>query len=275
MCEVQRSLEDLEQQLRIEETHVLTLSHEIRDLTSLLDRLEGEKREADKQAMTSGHMLQQLDVEMQRSGERLETARLELQRLGIERGEIETTIQDRKSNLATAEDRRIALEQQIVFTQDRLNGLRTARDAASQSTSLKVAKAAALEERHRSATAGLQRIESLVAEMRERVHALQSQIESAAAEKLQRQVENQQLGEQVVAFETERNAGEAREGLLQFESEQVRARLLEIDETLRNSRQLLDQARDRRGELSASAAKLQSDLQYMSESCLNELGVER
>jgi chromosome segregation protein len=44
---------------------------------------------------------------------------------------------------------------------------------------------------------------------------------------------------------------------------------------LRNSRLLLDQARDRRGELSAAAAKLQSDAQYMSETCLNELGVER
>ncbi|HEX3319578.1 MAG TPA: chromosome segregation protein SMC [Terriglobales bacterium] len=272
--EVQRSLEDLEQQLRLEETHVLTLNHEIRDLTSLLDRLEAEKREADKQAMTSGHMLQQLDMEMQRSGQRLETARLELQRLSVERTEIETTIQDRKSNLVAAEDRRMALEQQIVLTQDRLSALRSARDTASQTTSQKIARAAALEERHRSASSGLQRIESLVAEMRERVHVLQSQIESSASEKLQREVENQQLGEQVGSLENERNAGEAREGLLQFESDQVRARLLEIDETLRNSRQLLDQARDRRGELSASAAKLQSDLQYMSESCLNELGVE-
>jgi chromosome segregation protein len=37
---------------------------------------------------------------------------------------------------------------------------------------------------------------------------------------------------------------------------------------------LLDQARDRRGELSAAAAKLQSDAQHMSETCLNELGIE-
>ena len=56
-----------------------------------------------------------------------------------------------------------------------------------------------------------------------------------------------------------RNAAQTREGLLQFETEQVRARLTEIDELLRSSRLLLDQARDRRGELSATAAKLQSD----------------
>ena len=84
-----------------------------------------------------------------------------------------------------------------------------------------------------------------------------------------------QLAEQLVQFEAERNAGEAREGLLQLESEQVRARLAEIEELLRSLRQQLDLARDRRGELSAAAAKLQSDLQHLAETCLNELGMER
>jgi chromosome segregation protein len=78
-----------------------------------------------------------------------------------------------------------------------------------------------------------------------------------------------------VQFEAERNAGEAREGLLQLESEQVRARLAEIEELLRCTRQQLDLARDRRGELSATTAKLQSDLQHLADTCLNELGMER
>jgi chromosome segregation protein len=111
--------------------------------------------------------------------------------------------------------------------------------------------------------------------MGERVQALASQIESAAAEKLQREAENEQLTQHASDLEAERNAAQAREGLLQFETEQLRARLAEIDELLRESRLLLDQARDRRGELSATAAKLQSDAQYMSETCLNELGIER
>jgi len=134
---------------------------------------------------------------------------------------------------------------------------------------------ATLEERHRSATTLLQRIQTLVAEMRERAGTLQAQMESASTEIAQRQNENMQLAEQFVQFEAERNAGEAREGLLQLESEQVRARLVEIDELLRSTRQQLDLARDRRGELSATAAKLQSDLQHLADTCLNELGMER
>jgi len=55
----------------------------------------------------------------------------------------------------------------------------------------------------------------------------------------------------------------------------VRGRIAEIDELLKNTRQQLDLARDRRGELQATAAKLQSDLQHLADTCLNELGIER
>jgi chromosome segregation protein len=110
--------------------------------------------------------------------------------------------------------------------------------------------------------------------MEDRINALASQIEGAAAEKIQRETENEQLAQSITDLDAERNAAQTREGLLQFETEQLRARLAEIEELLRNSRLLLDQARDRRGELCAAAAKLQSDAQYMSETCLNELGVE-
>jgi chromosome segregation protein len=152
--------------------------------------------------------------------------------------------------------------------------VRQRREDAAQASSQRAARVAALEERHRSATAVLGRIESLFAEMGERLHALASQIESAAAEKLQREAENIQLLQQLEDFAAERNAGQAREGLLQFEKDQLRARLSEIDELLRNARQLLDQARDRRGELQAAAAKLQADAMHMADTCLNELGIE-
>src|SRR5438132_14243936 len=111
--------------------------------------------------------------------------------------------------------------------------------------------------------------------MAERQQGLRAQFEASLIEKQQREAENQQLAGRAVALEAERNAADVRESLLQFETEQVRARLVEIEEALRNARQLLDQARDRRGEISAAAAKLQSDVQYMSETCLYELGVQR
>jgi chromosome segregation protein len=273
--DVLRVLEELERALREKEMLALTLGREIKEHTSLLDRLEEEKREAEKQAMTSGHLLKQLESEMTRVRERLAISESELQRLAAERQEQEGLIASRQAELTTIEQIRTQLETLLAAGQDRLAALRSQRDVAAETTSQRAARVATLEERHRSATTLLQRIETLVAEMRERAGALQTQMESASAEIAQRQNENVQLAAQLVEFEGERNAGEAREGLLQLESEQVRARLTEIDELLRNTRQQLDLARDRRGELSAAAAKLQADLQHLGDTCLNELGVER
>ncbi|MCU1302548.1 MAG: condensin subunit Smc [Candidatus Sulfotelmatobacter sp.] len=273
--EVLRQLEDMERALREEEMRVLSLGREIKEFTSILERLEAEKREAEHQSMTSGHMLQQLDSEMARVTERMRVSQAELQRLAAERDEQQAAIIAQQAEITVLEQTGVRLEQQIAAAQESLTALRQRREDAAQASSQRLARVAALEERHRSATTVLGRIESLFIEMNERVYALVSNIESASAEKLQRETENLQLQQQAADFEAERNAGQAREGLLQFEKDQLRARLSEIDELLRNARQLLDQARDRRGELQAAAAKLQADATYMAETCLNELGLER
>jgi chromosome segregation protein len=273
--EVLRLLEDLERSLREQELHVLTLGREIKELTSLLDRLENEKLDAEKQAMTSGHLLQQLDAEASRAGERVRVGQSELERLGVERAEQESLISARNSEMNSIEERRAELARRIAALQEHLGVLKARRDVAARNTSEHIAKVAGLEERHRSASVSHQRIESLVNEMGERVQTLSTQMNAFAAEKVQRENENQMLANRVFELEAERNAGEARESLLQFESEQVRARLSEVEEALRSARQLLDQARDRRGEIAAAAAKLQSDAQYMAEFCMNELGVTR
>jgi chromosome segregation protein len=273
--DVLRQLGDLEQGLRHEEMRVLTLGREIKELTSLLDRLEGEKREAEKQAMTSGHLLQQLESEFSRVSERLQTSRQELHRLEAERTEKGTLLDQLQMHIAEAEQKRTELEHLAAAGHEQLSGMRARRDEAAQDASQRLARVATLEERHRSATIGLERLDSLVTEMIERVVALRLHIESAAAEKLRRETENQELALRLVDLDAERNACETRDSLLQVESEQVRARLAEIDGALHQARQLLDQSRDRRADLSAAAAKLQSDAQYMAETCLNDLGVQR
>jgi chromosome segregation protein len=225
--------------------------------------------------MTSGHMLQQLDSEMVRVGERLSTCRSEIQRLASERAEQEVLISSRQTELTGLQQKREELEALAATANEELIGMRERRDAAAQNASQHLARVATLEERHRSAAAVLEKIDALVADMAARVNTLQVQIESSAVEKLQRETENQKMVVQLEELEAERNTTEARDGLLQFESDHVRARLTEIEAALRDARQLLDQARDQRGELSATAAKLQSDAQYMAETCLNELGVQR
>ena len=269
-------LGELEHALRDGETRLLTLGHEIKDLTSLLDRLEGEKRDAEKQAMTSGHVLQQLDSEMARVAERLNVCERELQRLSAERAEQETAIQARQSEISAADERRIELERLAASANEQLAVLREQRDAATQRSSEQLARVAMLEERHRSATAVVERIESLVAEMTERVSSLQNQINASEAEKLQREADNQGTRPQArrngSGTKCRRSPGwtaAVRIGASPRTPCRTRTSCCTTPAACST------QARDRKAELAAAEAKLKSDAQYMAETCLNELGIER
>ncbi|MFB3915428.1 MAG: AAA family ATPase [Terriglobales bacterium] len=273
--ELLRQMAELEQTLRNEEARVQTLGREISELTSLLDRLEEEKREGEKLAITSGHTLHQLDAEMARVRERLETYERELQRVTAERAWKDDFIAAERQELSGIEQGRTELEQAMSAAQAELGALRQSRDAAAQSASEVLARVAALEERRRAAAATLERIELLVAEVAGRLGALRAVIESAVAEKEQRTAENLRLAEELASLASEREHAQARDVELQRESEQVRARLAELEEQLRAARQELDLARDRRGEVVAALAKLESDAAHMSDTCVQELGVTR
>jgi chromosome segregation protein len=273
--DVMRLEGELEQALGHEETRALNLGHEIAELTSLLEKLEAEKREAEKQAMTSGHALSQMDSEMARVRERWAVCERELARLSAERAAQEEIVNVRRTEIAEIDARRARLEQEAAAAHEMLVSLRQNRDLAAQAVSEGKAHVATLEERHRSAASVLERIAQLVAEMHARVDSLASQIESAAAERAQREVENLAIAEKLVDLEAERNACEVRAGLLQFESEQARARLTELDALLREARRLLEGSRDRKAELSTALVKLQSDAEYLAQTCINELSVPR
>jgi chromosome segregation protein len=271
--ELMRQAADLEAAIQSEEQSVQTLARELKDLAKLLSTLEEERREAEKQALTSGHALKQLETELVRTEQRLNTYRLEFERTRSARNEKENVVAEKREQAEALEQKRQAMEDEMKEAQQRLVSLRTARDEAAQSASEAAARLAVVEERRRTAASALERIEAMSAEASKRVESLQGQIESAAAEKTQRETENLRIADRLQSLATERTAAEATRVQLQHESEQVRARIGEIDQELKAARFALDAARERRAELSTQLAKLQSDLGHMAESCLNELGL--
>ena len=273
--ELQRTLAEMEQRLRADESRAALLGREISELTSLLSRLEEDKREAEKQALTSGHALRQLDAELEKTHQRLSTYEAEMARVRTEREEAQRAIAEMRQESVQHENRRTQLETEIALIQWQLAALKERRDRASQTASQMSARLAALEERRIAASSALHRIETLVAEVTARVAALESQMQSAAAEKAQRLAENAGLAGRLAGYLSERRLAETRSVELQKESEQARARMLELEQQLREVRQALDAARDRRGELSAALAKLSSDAQHMAETCVNDLNASR
>ncbi len=268
-----RQMSELERTLAAEKKQVTLLEREITALASLLVALETAKRELDKKALTSEHGLQQLEAEIARGSERRFTFEQELNRIAGERAEQEASISTSRQELTGLEQRRSELESELTLAQESLGSLRTARDAAVQRASEMLAQVAALEERRRSAAAATERIETMVTEVSARVTTLRSQIEQAANEQQQSLAENLELSRQVLALASERTAVQARETDLKSGSENLRAQLTQLENELRAARLALDQARDQRAEVGATAAKLESDGHYLAESCMNELGL--
>jgi chromosome segregation protein len=264
---------ELEMALREQERRAGLLAKEIAELTSLLDRLEGEKRDADKQHMTSGHALRQLDTEMAKTRERLSTYERERQQVATARTAREQFIQWKQKDLGDKEQRRTEIETQIAAAQENLAVLRGNRDQAAQMASEMMARVATLEERRRSAASTLQRVESLITEIVTRLESIAGQADSAKAEKCQRELENIQIAEQLVTFTAEKEQLDARIAELQTESESVRTRVVQIDDQLKAARAQLDAVRDRRSNISTHAAKLESDATHMAENTVNELGL--
>jgi chromosome segregation protein len=273
--DVMRVLNELEMALRDQESSVLNLGHEIKELSSLLDRLEADKRDSENQAMTSGHALRQLDSEMTRVRERCEVCERELTRLAAERASHQQIMVDREVDIALVEEKRAELERLAASAQEQLALLRENRNTTAMGVSERQSQVATLAERHRSAASVLQRIEQLVGEMQTRIASLVSQIEAASTEKSERETENLAIADKLLGLDAEKNACETRAGLLQVESDEVRARIAEIDTMLREARHALDALRDRKAEVSTAAVKLQSDAEYLAQTCMNDLGVER
>ncbi len=273
--ELLHTMGELERAMAAQEMRVAGLGREIAELTGLLQRLEDEKREAERQAMTSGHTLQQLEAEMVRVRERLSTYERELSRVTEERAESNTLLADNAAELRSQEETQHQIEAEMQAAQSNLESLRLRRDEAAQLASEVRATVATLEERHRGAVLTVQRVEAMVSEVEAHLTKLKAQLDSAAAERRQRGTENLRLAEQVIAWTSERELARARDCELQVELQAVRVRITELEEALKSAREALDCARDRRGELLAAQARVQSDGQHLSENCVQELAQQR
>jgi chromosome segregation protein len=207
--------------------------------------------------------------------ERLTTYESELQRVGEEHSESEAFITEQLGDLFRQEEKQRGLEAEMQTAQSSLESLRQQRDEAAQLASEVRANVATLEERRRGAMLAVQRIEAMLSEVSAHLSKLESQLQSAAAEKQQRESENVRLAEQIVEWGAEREIAQQRDRELQEELQAVRVRIAELEDALKSAREALDAARDRRGELAAVQARVASDLQHMAETCVQELSQQR
>jgi chromosome segregation protein len=271
--DISRTVQALEEALRHEETRVQTLGREVADLSALLERLQDERREAEKRAHSSGVALTQMEAELTRTEQRLHQNRLEIDRIQQQQSGKQELLAFKRDELERHSVRQCELDLEFSNAQQSLLEQRTTRDTAIQRAAEARARLAALEERRRAAATALERIDRMVSEVNARAEALDSRIAGAAAEQHERETENIRLAELLQQWELERRQCEINSTQLKKAAEQLRVLGSELDSSLRTARQELDTLRDRRSELSTTVARLQSDMQHLAETCLQELSV--
>jgi chromosome segregation protein len=271
--EVTRQLEVIEKTLGTEEQRAAKLTRRVAELERMLGEMEQQRLDAEKQALTASHVLDQLAAELERNQQRRETFSREWEQVKAASAEKQVFLVAKQAEAGMHELHRAELESQRASAQEELVALKAARDAAAHIAAEVGARLAALEAQRTAAAAALQRIETLASDARMRIDGLKSRLAAAAEERQEREQENLHIAERLEALEAERAAAQARSAELQAESDVVRTRLAEIEQQLRETRLALDQGRDRRGELSAAAAKLQADTEYMEQTAINDLGI--
>ena len=133
--EISKQAAELEAAIQNEQARVGTLGRELVELGKLLSNLEEERREAEKQALTSGHALRQMESDLARTEQRLNTYRLEIERTRSERNEKELAVAEKREQAEVLEQKRQALEDEMKAAQEIVISLKAARDEAAQSAS--------------------------------------------------------------------------------------------------------------------------------------------
>ena len=271
--DVGRIVQSLEDALRHEEFRVHTLAREVAELTGLLERLQDERREAEKSAHSSGMALKQMENELARTEQRLHQLRVEMDRIQQQQSGKQELLNFKREELERHEVRQCELELELNNAQQTLADHRARRDMAMQRAAEAKARLAGLEERRRAAAASLERIDHMVREVSSRVETLESQIAAAIAEQQEREAENVRLSELLETLKLEREERELKTAELNKTSEQIRILTAELDSALKTARQELEVTRERRGEFATTLARLQSDMQHMADTCVQELSL--
>ena len=250
-----------------------SLDHEIALLGEELEQLRGEQQTREKDALALSHEMRKLGEDFSRANSRLSVARLELDRLSKER---ERAIEQKDRNttaVAAKEQARREQEEALEAARRNMTDLEAEAARAQEEHSALRVELAGLEERRRSETAALSRIESQWKERGQRREAISRETERLGIERARLLADNidldrksAELAERVLATEAEVNrlaAGET----------EMRAALAACEEGLKALRALVDQGRERRSQAEVELVKLQAELKFLDETSRKELNL--
>ncbi len=277
---LKRELREAEQKLKAVETELAqvelqaqTLGRLIADTTKLLESKSEERRTAERESAHQGAALRQMESEVRRLEQRLQSWMIESERNKDARASRENQIAQRRDETQRYEQEHREAEQKLNDYQQDVDAKRQAREERQAAAALVIAELAGLEERKRGAETSFARIDRVFADLGQRQVQLEQQIAAASAEEAQRGRENEELALKREQLTGLRNTALEESARWTEEAKVLRASLLESEQQLKDLRTSLDARRETRSVRTARSAKLTADLEHLEGACLNDLGV--
>jgi chromosome segregation protein len=274
LAELQNKLTGVETELAQNELDTATFGREISDHTTALDARNHERRDAERESANSGAALRQMEQETARLENRLQQWQIAANRNKDQRQQRQELISRKRQEAATFEAERATIEQQVAELTEKILSLRISREELQAAASAAAAALAGLEERRRNANANFEQTNRLYESQSTRIAQLDLQLVSAAAERQRREEETAELSLKYAELTEMRAQAIAQGETLSAEAAALRAAMSELDTRLRTLRHETEALREQRATLSARAAKLTSDLEYIEATCLNDLSIE-
>ncbi len=256
------------------ETQLSGIAQELQVTQHDLDRLRARRHELDKQILTSGQGLKQLENEVRRLQERLRLHTVELERGRAERTQGMNRLESLQAQRQQAEQDKAAAEAEEIQINADIAEVRLRRDQAVQRVAEAQSRLAMLEERSRGAQEAFQRLEHQQRDLLNRSNQIHSDLERANQQREQLLSSSGELGEKVQQLRLRRDEAEQQRQALEQERVEARARAAELEAGVKAARDAVNALRDRFSELEVALARLQADAEHVTETCRNELNIE-
>ena len=278
----------LKRELRQHEGEVMRLDRAVNEQQAEMTRIEmaiasGEEQvasaiarqmEAEKSLVAATHQRDQARSELRRIEQQFATERAEIARLHTDAEAARQRAADARREHALAVQSREAAEAESAEVSGRLVRLRQDFQALQEQVVARREDLATMSERLSSAESAEQHLIAELTLAGERMSSLQQQHAGMVLEKTELEGSCEQLGMQVEELRKEKVRLEELKATLETEWEVARTRAAQLDETVRGTRQSLDELRAERNQRQIEKARNDADRDYLRQTCMAELNAQ-
>ncbi|HUQ92995.1 MAG TPA: chromosome segregation protein SMC [Bryobacteraceae bacterium] len=247
------------------------LEQEIALLTEDLERLRGAQQMQEKDALALDHEQRKLSEELNRTNQRLSVVRLELQRVTTDGEKAKQRQAAMEEKLETAEVARSQQEQSLEAVRQQVAELQQLNTHLAEEHAALRAELAGLEERRRAEQTARARLDNQIRERVTRRQDIGTEMQRLGVERARLLADNLEIGARLAELAGSITGLEEQVRVLQEQELQARGSLAHAEEALRGLRTALSGAQESRSHLEVQLVKVQSELQYLEETCRKEL----